>query len=178
MSRRYERPTIGPRNHDEMLLEAPLFLADGEPIGLPWGEGDYMDWPWGRIGACVSVLIAIGLFYVFLGNTDKPHVLVFALLAANAAPHFWAASDYRPGEAKEHGRIRKILEALTIHGQVIFVELAWQRIPEGWRDDLFWGLSAVLVVTLTWQLVDLMAVKPRRRMAAQALANRDVFPRL
>jgi len=101
MSRRYQTPTIGPRSHEEFLLEAPDYVSDSQPLGVPWGDSDYTDWPWGRIGAGVSLLIAIGLFYAFLNNTDEPHILVFSLLAANAAPHFWAASN-----TPEHKRAR------------------------------------------------------------------------
>jgi hypothetical protein len=173
--RQYQDPMSRTTSYQGVVLETPDFASDNGPIGLPWDE--YGDWPWGRVGAGVSLAISLALFYRFAHHSGSPLVLVFALLAANAVPAFWGASEVT-GPRPELGRLRKTAQAILIHGSGVFVGQFWTTLPESSRDLFCWTLSAVLISTLVTQVAYRLVIKPQRVAEKQALLTHDQFPRL
>jgi hypothetical protein len=125
----------------------------------------------------MSLAISLGFLYYFTHHSDNPVTLVFALLAANAAIVFWTSGEVR-GPRAEFGRIRRVINALLIHGSSVFVEVGWHMLPDRSRDLFLWVLCAVLFATLISRMVVSFFIEPQRRAAKRATLTESRFPRL
>jgi hypothetical protein len=173
--RQYRDPMSRTTSYQGIVLETPDFESDSPPLNLPWDE--YGDWPWGRVGTAISLAISLGFLYQFVHESDNPLTLVFALLAANAAIVFWTSGEVR-GPRAELGRIRRVINALLIHGSGVFVEVGWHTLPERSRELFLWALCAGLFASLISRMVFSCFIEPQRRAARRAILTESQFPRL